>query len=168
MKNAFINQIDNELKKIYQVYKDERVIVYGAGGYGKRVIWLMTKYNLKDNIVAICDSDPQKWKNEIEGIKICSIEDIDFKEHTIAIIASEFKKEIYQILKKYPVEIYQERPYQKFMEEKMSMYFFEQEEENKVGFNLNWFDEWNNIYADQSLKIIELMEDVKSKSIIRN
>ena len=168
MKMAFLDEIDEELRKIYQTYKNKRIIVYGAGGYGKRVIRLMVRYKLKNNRVAICDSDSRKWNHEIEGIQVCNIEDVDFDDHTMAIIASEYKEEIYKILKKYPIEIYKETPYQKFMEEKMSMYVFKQEKENNVGFNLKWFDEWNDIYLDKEKETIELLNDAKSKSIIRN
>ena len=168
MKKLFLAQIDNELRNIYEVFRNRKLIIYGGGGYGKRVIRLLIKYNLKSNIVAICDSDSGKWNTEIEGIRVCSIQDIDFSERLLAIIASECKNEIYDILKQYPVDIYKEMPYQKFMEDKMSMYVFKKENVNTVGFNLNWFDEWKNLYMQQELKTIDILDDTKSKMIIRN
>lgn len=171
MINGFLDQIDSELQKIYASFKNKKILIYGAGGYGKRVIRLLIKYNLKDNIIAICDSNPDKWNKEIYGKKVMNIKSIKFDEPVLAIIASECKKEIYEILKNYPVEIYKEVNYQKFMEEKMSMYYFKEEAENRIGFNLKWFDEWKRLSENKELdisNIINSLSDEKSKLIIEN
>ncbi len=59
-----ISQIDPELS----IYKENTVVIWGAGMYGREMVKLLQSFQIP--VAYFCDSDPAKWKTEIQGIPV--------------------------------------------------------------------------------------------------
>ncbi|MCI9078947.1 MAG: hypothetical protein HFH68_08495 [Lachnospiraceae bacterium] len=78
---------------------NNRFILYGASGSGKRTILLIKELGLSDKIVAVVDSDEKKWGKIWMGYKISKPEAINtFNSNVIIIVTSIYLKEILKLL----------------------------------------------------------------------
>ncbi len=59
-----ISQIDPELS----IYKENTVVIWGAGQYGRVILQLLKNFDVK--VSYFCDSSTDKWKTEIDGIPV--------------------------------------------------------------------------------------------------
>ncbi len=50
-----ISQIDSELS----IYKENTVVIWGAGLYGKKIFELLSSFHVK--VSAFCDTNENKW-----------------------------------------------------------------------------------------------------------
>lgn len=166
IKDIFLQDLKDKFVECYSVLKEKDIVIYGAGGYGKMMVMQLIDIGMRNNIIAVCDSDSGKWGNEIAGIEICGIEDVNKDKNTIIIIASQFEDEIRKSLKDYPFDIFNKPPYQKFIEEKLNMYVWKNTSINEFGFRIEWFEEYRDTLMGSEKLVLPFFEDEKSKNII--
>lgn len=166
--DVFVQELKDYFYKCYSVLKEREIIIYGAGGYGKMMVKAFSDIGMRDNIVAICDSNPDKWGKEIEGIAICGIDAVSADSNMIIVIASQYEEEIRKVLKSYSFEIFDKPSYQVFVEEKLDMYVWENTKVNAMGFRIEWFKEYQEKFIDWENKVLPLLSDEKSKTIFLN
>ena len=96
---SFGGMLNKRIGSILKKEKDKRIIIYGAGEHTRH---LLEETSIgKADIVAIVDSDPEKWGREIQGIAIISPDDALRKRPEAVIISShDFQDEIYRSLVK--------------------------------------------------------------------
>lgn len=83
------------IQEIWQTIEGHKVIVFGAGEYG-RFFHMLLESRLPETVVAYCDNNMGLWNVEIQGIRVLSPEDA----------VREYPDEIYVIAnKKYANEI---------------------------------------------------------------
>lgn len=93
----------NDLRIVeeYQMIPESKIIVYGGGAAGKKLIDFMNM--LGCNIVNICDSNMEKKGDMIYGIEVCHISDLPelVDDNTIIVVASVYYKEIIKNVAEY-------------------------------------------------------------------
>lgn len=96
----------NDLRIVdeYQIIPESKIIVYGAGTAGKKLIDFMNL--LGCNIINICDSDLNKKGTLVYAIEVCHLSDLTdiVDENTIIVVASVYYKEIIENLTDYVSE----------------------------------------------------------------
>lgn len=77
--------------------KNKKVIIFGAGRQGKRVLHNLSKHKIA--VVAFCDNDIEKQNNLISDIKVISFGDLmKMNDNNTIVIISAFEREIKQQL----------------------------------------------------------------------
>lgn len=165
--DVFLQELKDQFDKCYSALKEREIIIYGAGGYGKMMVMALTDIGMRDNIIAVCDSDSKKWGNTIEGIPVCGIGDISADIKKIIIIASQFEKEIRKGLNNCAIEIFKKPLYQKLVEERYNMYY-KNTPIHSMGFRLDWFKDYRENLLGCERKILPLLADEKSRNIVLN
>lgn len=75
------------------------IILYGASGSGKRALLLMDELGLSGQVIAVIDSNEEKWGNNLMGYKIFNPGIVNnLKDNAIIVIASVYLKEILNTL----------------------------------------------------------------------
>lgn len=59
--DVFLQEVKSEFEKCYSILKTRDIIIYGAGGYGRMMIMALASIGMRKNIIAICDSNSEKW-----------------------------------------------------------------------------------------------------------
>lgn len=142
-------ELTDKYQEFFDMYKQEvPVVLYGAG---KGCIDALEMFLSEDVVpVAICDSDKSKHGKLIQGIRVCSLEEIikSFKEYYIFISAPVFAKEIKEYLKN-------------FVEESKILFFgkFREKTAHKQYVEEN---------ADFIIRLYNQLEDEKSKITLMN
>lgn len=57
----FLDEVMREFKDCYIPLKDRKIVLFGAGSYGKMMVQALTDIGMKENILAISDNDSKKW-----------------------------------------------------------------------------------------------------------
>lgn len=85
---------DEKLKNI-----NKKLIIFGAGTYGKKILSYLELNGLKKNIICFCDSNVRFNKCRINGIPVYQTKDV-LKEYSDAdyLVGGRYAKEIYFIL----------------------------------------------------------------------
>lgn len=75
--------------------ENSKIVIFGAGSYGKIVYKLLNNLGYGNKIIAFCDNSPEKWGKDIYGIKILSFNQIKKMHNDIFyLICSTWSKEI--------------------------------------------------------------------------
>ena len=77
-----------------------RLIIFGAGAYGRRILHYLERNGVKKNIICFCDSNDELSGKEVEVVPVCYVGGI-CRRHSDAtyLVAGKYSKEMYQILK---------------------------------------------------------------------
>lgn len=91
---------DLELLNNLNIIYDNKIIVYGAGDYGKRTLKLLKQLDI--SVCAICDGDSEKVGKVINGYEIISLQEVSniLNENHIIVISIANPNSIMQVLKK--------------------------------------------------------------------
>lgn len=89
------------------LYDDElkctgnKLVIFGAGVYGRKVLRYLELNDLKKNVVCFCDSNEKINKTEINGISVYQTKEV-IKRNPEAdyLISGRYTKEMYHILRK--------------------------------------------------------------------
>jgi D-arabinose 1-dehydrogenase-like Zn-dependent alcohol dehydrogenase len=57
----FISDTTDLMKKEYLSYKGRQIVVFGAGGCGKKLISYFKEIGLYEDVVAFADNNEEKW-----------------------------------------------------------------------------------------------------------
>lgn len=97
-----LSKIDDTL----QVYRENKVILFGASSAGINAKRLLEKHNIQ--IAFFCDNDKNKWGTVLEGIQIISPEELDayLSKHTLIQVTSDYSKDIVVQLKQMGIYCY--------------------------------------------------------------
>lgn len=80
--------------------EDGRLIIFGAGVYGQRVLRYLTVNGVKNHVLCFCDSNEALDGTEREGIPIHSVGDACQQYPDASyLVAGTYSKEMYQILR---------------------------------------------------------------------
>lgn len=84
------SKIDDKLT----IYKEKEIILFGAGGHGKRIKKELESKGFE--IAYFCDNDEKKWGTEIENLKVISPENLCeiYNEKVLIQISTVFSEEI--------------------------------------------------------------------------
>ena len=89
---------EKKSKSQQQIEKEEPVLIYGAGVYGRRLLFDLRCRGIE--VVGFIDGNSDLWGNKIDGINCYSLEEIKIgKIAGMIIIASIFREEIAITLK---------------------------------------------------------------------
>lgn len=78
---------------------DKGIILYGASGTGKKMVTLLNNLGLTDKVLAVVDSNNQKWGNKWMQYEIQSPKALNFlSSEAIIVITSVYLSEIYYFL----------------------------------------------------------------------
>lgn len=79
--------------------KDNKLVIFGAGVYGRKVLGYLELNGLRDNIVCFCDSNEALAGQNIGGIPVCMINDVCEKYADAAyLVSGVYAKEMLEIL----------------------------------------------------------------------
>ncbi|MBD5523522.1 MAG: methyltransferase domain-containing protein [Lachnospiraceae bacterium] len=84
--------INNDIDYL-KFLKDKKVIIFGAGRQGQKVLWDLSKHDIVT--VAFCDNDVKKQNQLIRGVKIISFDELlKVNDVDTMIIISTFEREL--------------------------------------------------------------------------
>lgn len=67
----FIGKIEDDSKLLLE----DKIVIYGAGTIGKRLVRALDGKGCKEKIVAFCDSNQKIWGKKEEGIQVMSLKE---------------------------------------------------------------------------------------------
>lgn len=79
--------------------KDNKLVIFGAGAYGRKVLRYLELNGLRDSIVCFCDSNETLAGQNIRGIPVCIVNDACEKyADAVYLVSGVYAKEMLQIL----------------------------------------------------------------------
>lgn len=80
--------------------RDIKIVIFGAGRYGKRVLEYLEQMGVKDRVICFCDSNSSLGNVDIMGIPVWKNIEV-CKEYPNAdyLISGKFAREMYDFLK---------------------------------------------------------------------
>lgn len=80
--------------------KNKKIIIFGAGMYGRRILQYLERNGAKENVAGFCDSNEKIQGASIEAIPIYNVDEAweRFPE-AIYLVSGWYKDEMYQILR---------------------------------------------------------------------
>lgn len=79
--------------------KDNKLVIFGAGVYGRKVLRYLELNGLKDSIVCFCDSNETLVGQNIRGIPVCMVNDVCEKyADAVYLVSGVYAKEMLKIL----------------------------------------------------------------------
>ncbi len=86
-------------------YADKKIILFGAGNYGKHSYEILKRSDLRNNIYAFVDNDLEKQHSKICGLPVMSLLDLDDDEKggVFIICSLDGGKDIHHLLTRYGV-----------------------------------------------------------------
>ncbi len=67
----FIGRIKNDIK-LYE--SDIKIVLFGAGNGLDELLNILNDMNIRERVVCICDNDLKKQGNNVEGLRVNSLE----------------------------------------------------------------------------------------------
>ncbi len=80
---------DTDLTKQMDLYKNKKIVLWGANDFCKEIIKLFRRFNI--DILACCDNNSAKWGTKVEGISIISpkeLEDLYITTNELLVISA--------------------------------------------------------------------------------
>lgn len=169
IQNHFLDECKREFIECYSVLKDRRIVLFGAGAYGKMMIQAFDDIGMKRNIIAICDNYEKEF-DSLEGIPVLKIEDVEKTEDDyVVVISSQYEDEIRSSLKNeeggYSFELFEKPMYKRFAE-LMLMYYVYRPEMLGILDPYKWIkDYYVGFYGKED--VLSLLDDEESKSVAK-
>ena len=174
VKKSFIMQVENEMKQFYSALKQETIIIWGTGAYGKMLLKELIAFGMRSNIAAFCDNYPEKIADGvIDSIPIWSpLECIEKLPNATYLIASSSWEEILEHAPKtvkehviLPDEFLRSLEYQ-------LTFIFSNREKDLIAYAGYWFELYEQLQTEGKLQkyvdeTMQMLEDDISKEIIR-
>jgi FlaA1/EpsC-like NDP-sugar epimerase len=84
---------------------DMKMVIFGAGTYGKKILQYLELNSLLKNVICFCDSNVKHDKHEVNGIPVYHTTDA-IKKFPDAdyLVSGKYAKEMYDTLKKEGIE----------------------------------------------------------------
>ena len=161
----FFEECQQEFEKCYGVLRNRKIVLFGAGPYGKRMVWNLDNIGMRTNIIAICDTRSVLWGSMLDNeIPICSIEDVlDRENDFVVIITTEYENLVREFLRNYQVKIF-EKSYDQYIVEGVlaTIYGFGTYHKN------TFIEEYGKFFYGKEKGVLPLLEDEESKAIVEN
>lgn len=99
-----IKYIGDILYDEYLFTKDIKIVIFGAGRYGKRVLEYLEQKRVKDYVICFCDSDSSLGNVDIMGIPVWEPIEV-CKKYPDAdyIISGRYSREMFNFLNEYHI-----------------------------------------------------------------
>lgn len=95
-----IKYIGDILYDEYLFKDDIKIIIYGAGMYGKKILEYLDRKHVKDHVICFCDSNSNLVNCDIIGIPVWRpIEVCQKYPHADYLISGKYAREMYGFLK---------------------------------------------------------------------
>lgn len=79
---------------------DGKLIIFGAGVYGQRVLRYLEVNGVKNRVICFCDSDEKLEGKKFEGIQVCSVKETCLRyPDANYLVSGRYSREMYQMLK---------------------------------------------------------------------
>lgn len=157
----FFEECQQKFKECYGRLNDRKIVLFGAGPYGKNMVEKLWDIGLKRNILAICDTRKHVW-GEYKGIPICSIEDVLKREKDfVVVISTEHDKMIRDFLYDYPVDVF-EKSFDQYIAEGVLAMIYGIGTSKKSTF----IEEYGKKFYGREKELLSLLKDEESKTIV--
>jgi len=167
-RERFLRDCKDFFRDCYIELKDKKIVLFGAGSYGKLMIMGLKDIGMYDNICALCDNDKKKWGGKLENISIRNIKDVVAEiEDFVVIISSQFDTEIRQSLAEYDLNIFERPEYEVFVEQMLSYYVYKTTIIYPTLDVYTWIGEYYDKWQNQENEVMSLMMDDESKDVVR-
>ena len=167
-RERFLKDCKDFFRDCYIELKDKKIVLFGAGSYGKLMIMGLKDIGMYDNICALCDNDKKKWGKKLENISIRNIKDVVAEiEDFVVIISSQFETEICQSLDRYTLNIFKRPEYELFVEQMLSFFVYKTTPINERLNVYKWIGEYYDKWQNRENEIVSLMMDEESKDIVK-
>lgn len=81
--------------------KDNKLVIFGAGAYGRKVLRYLELNGLKDNIICFCDSNETLAGQNIGGVPVYMVSDVcERYEDAVYLVSGVYAREMLEILMK--------------------------------------------------------------------
>ena len=81
--------------------KDNKLVIFGAGVYGRKILNYLDLNGLMDSIICFCDSNEKLEGQDIQGIPIYKVRDVCGRyKDAIYLVSGGYAKDMIRILKK--------------------------------------------------------------------
>lgn len=78
----------------------KRIVIYGGGIHTVKLLTIVKKHGLGENIVGIIDQDSEKWGQKVDGVEIHSLQEINILNPEKIVISSKaYEEQIFNDLK---------------------------------------------------------------------
>lgn len=80
--------------------KNKKIIIFGAGMYGRRILHYLERNNAKGNVSGFCDSDENKQGKCIEAIPVYNVDEAWKKyPEAVFLVSGRYMDEMYKELR---------------------------------------------------------------------
>ena len=101
IEKSFKEQLERKIYPVYANFKNQEIIIWGTGNYGKTICKLLNSYNMANNIKGFCNTFVKQDQNETlyEYPIYTPMTAIIKYPNAVYIIASDFSNEILDYIK---------------------------------------------------------------------